>query len=40
MRLIGEHVWGEPENRDEAVQILKATSENGIQFLDTADYYG
>ncbi|WP_353150675.1 aldo/keto reductase [Chryseobacterium sp.] len=40
MRLTGEHVWGEPENRDEAVQILKATSENGIQFLDTADYYG
>ncbi|MCC4213065.1 aldo/keto reductase [Leeuwenhoekiella parthenopeia] len=40
MRLTGEHVWGEPENRVEALEILKATSENGIQFLDTADYYG
>lgn len=40
MRLTGEHVWGEPENRAEALQILKATAEHGIQFLDTADYYG
>ncbi|MFL9845657.1 aldo/keto reductase [Flavobacterium rhizosphaerae] len=40
MRLPGEEVWGEPENRDEALKILKATSEKGIQFLDTADYYG
>ncbi len=40
MRLTGEHIWGEPENREEALQILKATSENGIRFLDTADYYG
>ncbi len=40
MRLPGAEVWGEPENRDEALKILKATSENGIQFLDTADYYG
>ncbi|ADF53678.1 MULTISPECIES: hypothetical protein [Zunongwangia] len=24
MRLPGEQVWGEPENREEAVQILKA----------------
>ena len=40
MRLTGEHIWGEPENRDEALQILKESAENGIQFLDTADYYG
>tara|TARA_R110002033_G_scaffold43050_2_gene84495 strand:+ start:5414 stop:6295 length:882 start_codon:yes stop_codon:yes gene_type:complete len=40
MRLTGEHIWGEPENREEALKILKTTSENGIQFLDTADYYG
>ena len=40
MRLPGEQVWGEPENREEAVQILKATSEDDINFLDTADYYG
>jgi len=40
MQLPGEHVWGEPKNRDEALQILKTTSEQGINFLDTADYYG
>ncbi|QES88561.1 aldo/keto reductase [Rhizosphaericola mali] len=40
MRLTGEQVWGEPENRDEALAILKATSDNGIQFIDTADFYG
>ena len=40
MRLTGEDIWGEPKNRAEALAILKATSENGIQFLDTADYYG
>lgn len=40
MRLTGEHIWGEPDNRPEALQILKATVSNGINFLDTADYYG
>lgn len=40
MQLPGEHVWGEPKNRGEALQILKETSEQGINFLDTADYYG
>lgn len=40
MRLTGEHIWGEPENRPEAIEILKATVDKGIQFLDTADYYG
>lgn len=40
MRLTGAHIWGEPENRGEALEILKATAQNGIQFLDTADYYG
>ena len=40
MRLTGEEIWGEPENRNEALEILRATSENGVQFLDTADYYG
>ncbi|MDN3596869.1 aldo/keto reductase [Zunongwangia endophytica] len=40
MRLPGAEVWGEPENREEALSILRATLENGINFLDTADYYG
>lgn len=40
MQLPGEYVWGEPKNRDEALKILKTTSEQGVNFLDTADYYG
>jgi pyridoxine 4-dehydrogenase len=40
MRLTGEGIWGEPKNRPEALQILKSCISNGIQFIDTADYYG
>jgi aryl-alcohol dehydrogenase-like predicted oxidoreductase len=40
MRLTGEGIWGEPKNRHEALQILKAAVSNGIQFIDTAHYYG
>ncbi len=40
MRLTGEHIYGEPLNRPEALQILKEAIKNGINFLDTADYYG
>ncbi len=40
MRLTGEAIWGEPKNRPEALQILKQCITRGIQFLDTADYYG
>jgi pyridoxine 4-dehydrogenase len=40
MQLTGEFVWGEPTNRPEALQILRAAVNNGINFLDTADYYG
>src|SRR5450432_4528921 len=40
MRLTGEGIWGEPKNRPEALQILKAAVSNGIQFIDTAHYYG
>lgn len=40
MRLTGEGIYGEPVNRPEALEILKQTIENGINFLDTADYYG
>ena len=40
MRLTGEHIYGEPPNRPEALQILKRAINNGINFLDTADYYG
>ncbi len=40
MRLTGEGIWGEPKNRTEALQILKKCIDSGINFLDTADYYG
>lgn len=40
MRLTGEGIWGEPANRREALQILKQCIKSGINFLDTADYYG
>jgi pyridoxine 4-dehydrogenase len=40
MRLTGEGIYGEPPNRPEALQILKKAVESGINFIDTADYYG
>ncbi len=40
MRLTGEGIYGEPPNRPEALQILKRAIEAGINFIDTADYYG
>jgi pyridoxine 4-dehydrogenase len=40
MRLPGPDVWGEPANRPEALEILKTAVANGVNFLDTADYYG
>jgi len=40
MRLTGEGIYGEPPRRDEALEILRQTSKRGINFLDTADYYG
>jgi pyridoxine 4-dehydrogenase len=40
MRLTGPEIYGEPENRPEALQILKKAVESGVNFIDTADYYG
>jgi len=40
MRLTGPGIWGEPANRPEALQILKQCIKSGINFIDTADYYG
>ena len=40
MRLTGEGIYGEPPNRTEALQILKQSVFRGVNFLDTADYYG
>lgn len=40
MRLTGEGIYGEPPNRPEALQILRQAIKSGVNFLDTADYYG
>jgi pyridoxine 4-dehydrogenase len=40
MRLTGEGIYGEPKNRPEALQILKQAVKSGVNFIDTADYYG
>jgi len=40
MRLTGEGIYGEPPRRAEALQILKNAVVNGVNFIDTADYYG
>ena len=40
MRLTGPDIWGEPANRAEALQILRTAVAAGVNFLDTADYYG
>ena len=40
MRLTGPEVWGEPANRGEAIDILKTAVAQGVNFIDTADYYG
>ncbi len=40
MRLTGKGIWGEPENRAEAVRVLRRAVELGVNFIDTADSYG
>ena len=40
MRLTGPDIWGEPADRPQALAILKKAVEAGVNFLDTADYYG
>jgi pyridoxine 4-dehydrogenase len=40
MRITGQGIWGEPENRSEAIRVLRRAVELGINFIDTADSYG
>lgn len=40
MRLTGEGIWGEPDDREEAKRVLRRAVELGIGFIDTADSYG
>ncbi|MFF7940724.1 aldo/keto reductase [Nocardia gamkensis] len=40
MQLTGPGVWGDPEDPDEAVRVLRRAVELGVDFIDTADSYG
>jgi pyridoxine 4-dehydrogenase len=40
MQLAGDNVFGPPRDRDEAIQVLRTAIENGINHIDTAQYYG
>lgn len=40
MRLAGPNVFGPPASRDEAIALLRAAVELGVDHIDTAQYYG
>jgi len=40
MRIVGREIWGEPEDRDEVLRVLRRLPELGVDFIDTADSYG
>jgi len=40
MRITGPGIWGPPQDRDEALRVLRRAVELGITFIDTADSYG
>lgn len=40
MRITGKGIWGLPENKGEAIKVLKRAVDLGVNFIDTADSYG
>ncbi|HTC69156.1 MAG TPA: aldo/keto reductase, partial [Acidothermaceae bacterium] len=40
MQLAGDNVFGPPRDRDEALRVLRAAVDSGINYIDTAQYYG
>ena len=40
MRITGKGIWGEPNDIDEALAVLRRAVELGVDFIDTADSYG
>jgi aryl-alcohol dehydrogenase-like predicted oxidoreductase len=40
MRIVGEGVWGEPKDPENARQVLRRAVELGVNFIDTSDAYG
>ena len=40
MRLTGPNVFGPPDNRADAIALLRAAVDGGVDHIDTAQYYG
>jgi pyridoxine 4-dehydrogenase len=40
MQLTGPGVWGDPQDSEEAVRVLRRAVELGVSLIDTADSYG
>jgi aryl-alcohol dehydrogenase-like predicted oxidoreductase len=40
MRLAGPNVFGPPDNRADAIALLRAAVDGGVDHIDTAQYYG
>jgi pyridoxine 4-dehydrogenase len=40
MQLAGDGVFGPPHDRDEAIAVLRAAVDAGVDHIDTAQYYG
>jgi pyridoxine 4-dehydrogenase len=40
MQLAGDGVYGPPRDRDEAIAVLRAAVDAGVDHIDTAQYYG
>jgi pyridoxine 4-dehydrogenase len=40
MRITGQGIWGEPQDREHAKSVLRRAVELGVNLIDTADSYG
>lgn len=40
MQITGPGIWGEPQDRPQALAVLRRAVELGVNFIDTADSYG
>src|ERR1700730_19357779 len=40
MQLAGDGIFGPPRDRDEALRVLRAAVEAGVDHIDTAQFYG
>ena len=40
MRVTGRGIWGQPDDKAEALRVLRRRTELGVNFIDTAESYG